>query len=113
MRVRTRVALEDALRKAPGPGNLAAEIARFGELELEFYQPRGSDTQQPHTRDEIYVIARGTGTFECAGERDPFAPGDMLFVPARVEHRFEDFSSDFAAWVLFFGPEGGTRAGDS
>ena len=27
--------------------------------------------------------------------------------PARVEHRFEDFSDDFAVWVIFYGPEGG------
>ena len=24
-----------------------------------------------------------------------------------VEHRFEDFSDDFAAWVVFYGPSGG------
>jgi len=38
-----------------------------------------------------------------------FAPGDMLFVPAKMEHRFEDFSADFATWVLFYGPTGGER----
>ena len=26
---------------------------------------------------------------------------------AGVEHRFEDFSADFATWVFFYGPEGG------
>jgi len=31
----------------------------------------------------------------------------MLFVPAGVEHRFENFSDDFATWVIFYGPEGG------
>ena len=31
----------------------------------------------------------------------------VLFVPAGVEHRFDDFSDDFAAWVVFFGPKGG------
>jgi hypothetical protein len=31
----------------------------------------------------------------------------MLFVPAGVEHRFEDFSDDFAVWVVFWGPDGG------
>lgn len=33
--------------------------------------------------------------------------GDVLFVPAGVEHRFEDFSDDLAGWVVFYGPEGG------
>jgi hypothetical protein len=31
----------------------------------------------------------------------------MLFVPAGVVHRFEDFSDDLAIWVMFYGPEGG------
>ena len=33
--------------------------------------------------------------------------GSFLFVPADHFHRFEDFSSDFAVWVVFYGPEGG------
>jgi hypothetical protein len=24
-----------------------------------------------------------------------------------MEHRFEDFTEDFATWVVFYGPEGG------
>jgi mannose-6-phosphate isomerase-like protein (cupin superfamily) len=41
-----------------------------------------------------------------------FGPGDVLFVPAGVEHRFEDFSDDFVTWVVFYGPEGGEAATD-
>ena len=36
--------------------------------------------------------------------------GDLLFVPAHVEHRFERFSDDFRTWVIFFGPQGGVQA---
>ena len=36
-----------------------------------------------------------------------FGPGDVLFVPARSEHRFEDFSDDLGLWVVFWGPAGG------
>lgn len=35
------------------------------------------------------------------------APGNLLFVAAGAEHRFEDFTGDFGAWVMFYGPEGG------
>jgi hypothetical protein len=31
----------------------------------------------------------------------------VLFVPAGHEHRFEDFTPDFATWVIFYGPDGG------
>ena len=77
---------------------------------MELYAPRGTDPQQPHTRDEAYVVARGTGTFWDGATRRPVAPGDFLFVAAGVPHRFEDFSDDFAVWVLFYGPEGGEAA---
>ena len=41
------------------------------------------------------------------GERDPFESGDLLFVAAGTEHRFEDFTEDLAVWVVFYGPRGG------
>ena len=47
------------------------------------------------------------GQLELAGEARSFEPGEALFVPAGVEHRFVDFSDDFAAWVVFYGPPGG------
>ena len=46
-------------------------------------------------------------TLVCGEERQAFEPGEALFVPAGVEHRFVDFSEDFSAWVVFYGPDGG------
>jgi hypothetical protein len=34
----------------------------------------------------------------------------VLFVPAGMDHRFVNFSGDFAAWVIFYGPAGGEKA---
>jgi mannose-6-phosphate isomerase-like protein (cupin superfamily) len=78
-----------------------------GTLLIEYYKPNQIDKQQPHDRDEVYVIIAGTGLFNYAGTTRPFKAGDLLFVPAGVEHRFEQFSDDFATWVLFYGPVGG------
>ena len=39
--------------------------------------------------------------------RADFGPGDVLFVPAGVTHRFENFTADLTVWVVFYGPEGG------
>lgn len=89
------------------PGRLSAHILTRGTFEARYYAPRGTDPQVPHTRDEAYVVISGQGTFLCAGQRAPFAPGDMLWVPAGAEHRFEAFSDDLAVWVIFYGPEGG------
>jgi hypothetical protein len=45
--------------------------------------------------------------FRHGSLREPFGPGDFLFAPAGVSHRFEDFTRDLVVWVLFYGPEGG------
>jgi len=101
------ITLAQALRANPAPGNLAAEMIRRGTVELEFYSPHLTDLQQPHSRDELYVIARGTGVLVVESERFSFKGGDVLFVPAYADHRFVEFSEDFGTWVLFYGPEGG------
>jgi hypothetical protein len=80
-----------------------------GDVSIELYAPRGSDMQSPHTRDELYIIASGSGTFRRADKVCEFNVGDLLFVPAHVDHRFETFSEDFRTWVIFFGPEGGVK----
>ena len=105
-----KLTLHEALAKLPGPkGERFVSLFRHGTLEVELYAPRGRDPQTPHTRDEVYVVISGSGWFVNGGTREPFAPGDFLFVPAGVEHRFEDFTEDLAVWVMFYGPEGGEK----
>ena len=96
------------LDQLPGPGGERyIELFRHGTLAVELYAPRGNDPQTPHTRDEIYVIISGTGHFRHGSHETTFGAGDVLFVPAGEEHRFEEFTDDFATWVFFYGPEGG------
>lgn len=85
-------------------------VFRHHSLEIELYAPRGSDPQTRHSRDEVYVVVAGSGTFRHQSASTPVVTGDCLFVAAGVEHRFESFSPDFAVWVMFYGPEGGERS---
>jgi mannose-6-phosphate isomerase-like protein (cupin superfamily) len=96
-----------ALREAKGQA--FAELFKHGSLRIEIYQPKGVDKQTPHTRDEVYVVIAGKGFFVKGTERHPFEPGEVLFVPAGMEHRFESFREDFATWVISYGPEGGEK----
>lgn len=82
-------------------------MLKHGSMRIEYFSPQKIDTQTPHKQDEIYVIAKGSGTFYGNGERVMFKTGDVLFVPAGMDHRFENFTDDFATWVIFFGQEGG------
>ncbi len=103
-----RFQIRDGLAQLPTPdGKRFVRLHEHGTLQVDVYAPRGRDPQQPHTRDEIYVVVAGSGTFVDGDDRYPFAPGDLLFVPAGVVHRFENFSDDLAVWVMFYGPEGG------
>jgi mannose-6-phosphate isomerase-like protein (cupin superfamily) len=107
-----QVDLAEALEKGPPPpGNLAVPIFARGTLAVELYTPKGHDPQTPHERDEIYVVARGTGLFFDGTNRRAVEPGTFIFVAAGQVHRFEEFSPDFAVWVFFYGPQGGEAAG--
>ena len=85
----------------------SAGVFRHGSMLVKLFAPRGKDAQGPHKQDELYFVAHGTGWFVNGDQRSRFAPNDMLFVPANVAHRFEDFSDDLMIWVVFYGPEGG------
>jgi mannose-6-phosphate isomerase-like protein (cupin superfamily) len=106
-----KVTITEALQKLTLPNSERyATVLRHGTLDVEIYAPRGSDPQKPHTRDELYVVVEGRGEFRNGPNLDRFAPGDVLFVPAHEEHRFESFTDDLVVWVVFYGPEGGEAA---
>jgi mannose-6-phosphate isomerase-like protein (cupin superfamily) len=105
---RFKFTVEDALKLLPGPaGERFVSVLERGQLQLELYAPRGTDPQQPHTRDELYIVVQGSGVFLNGQVREWFSRGDLLFVPAGREHRFEAFTDDLVTWVIFYGPEGG------
>ena len=105
-----RAGLQEALQQLQQEGGKPfTTVLQHGSMSVEYYKPEGEDLQTPHRQDELYVVASGTGTFYRNGERCTFGPGDVLFVPAGMEHRFENFSPDFATWVIFYGPDGGER----
>ena len=103
--------------KAPPPLSLAAalavplpegrrssEVFVDGDLEIRLYAPKGHDPQTPHDRDELYIVATGHGKFRVGDRVDAVEAGALLYAAAHDVHRFEDFSDDFAVWVVFYGP---------
>jgi mannose-6-phosphate isomerase-like protein (cupin superfamily) len=88
---------------------LFAKVMEHGTMSVEIYRPQKTDLQKPHQQDELYVVVSGKGEFVNDSIRNNFGPGDVLFVPAGIEHRFEDFTDDFVTWVIFYGPAGGEK----
>ncbi|MEM7363435.1 MAG: cupin domain-containing protein [Pseudomonadota bacterium] len=59
------------------------------------------DTQQPHDQDEVYHVLSGRAKFIAGDEEYLVSEGSVLFVKARVEHRFTDITEDLTVLVFF------------
>ena len=107
-KIASHSSFEQALSSGPAPeGNLAIPVFTHGSMEAELYTPEKIDRQSPHSRDEIYIVARGSGEFFDGKNTIRVSEGSFIFVPAGVDHRFMNFTEGFAVWVIFYGPDGG------
>ncbi|MFF3563884.1 cupin domain-containing protein [Streptomyces sp. NPDC002574] len=64
------------------------------------------DPQKPHAQDEIYLVVSGRALITVGEETTQVARGSVVFVPARVPHRFHHVSEDLRVLVVFSPPEG-------
>ena len=71
----------------------------------------GTDGQEPHTEDEIYVVQQGRATLETADGNAEVGPGSVVYVPANEEHHFVNVTENFAVLVLF-APAEYSRSGE-
>lgn len=97
----TRVSADEADVLPLPTGRLSSQVLNTPGLEARWYRPPNPDPQTPHDRDEVYIVAAGTGEFVRGTARVSFAPGDLLFVAKGEVHRFENHSPDTAVWVVF------------
>jgi mannose-6-phosphate isomerase-like protein (cupin superfamily) len=106
------IRLGEAQRAIPGPsGAHAVSVLQHGTLDVKLalgrFAPRPPGEETSHTQDEVYVVVRGRGVLRHEGRGERFEAGDLLFVAAGTDHRFEDFTEDLAVWAVFYGPPGG------
>ena len=92
---------------AGSPGQRSVSVLQRGPLDVKLEIPARPNEQTPHEQDGVYLVVRGRGVLFHDGKRDAFEAGDLLFVAAATEHRFEDFSDDLLVWRVFYGPKGG------
>jgi mannose-6-phosphate isomerase-like protein (cupin superfamily) len=103
--------ISDAGRFTPPADESAnhwAEQLRAADLSAGTYSiPRGgTDDQEPHTEDEIYLVTAGRAVLHASGQSVQVGPGSVVYVAAGEEHRFADITEDLAAVVVFAPPEG-------
>jgi mannose-6-phosphate isomerase-like protein (cupin superfamily) len=64
--------------------------------------PSGAtDRQSPHQEDEIYYVVRGKAKVRIGSSERPVEPGTVVFVEARIEHRFFDIEEELVLLVVF------------
>jgi mannose-6-phosphate isomerase-like protein (cupin superfamily) len=86
-----------------GTGASWVEQLRVPDLSVGTYSipAGGTDNQEPHTEDEIYVVTAGRAVLESGGDRIAVGPGSVIYVPAGEVHRFAEIVEDLAAIVVF------------
>ena len=81
--------LEDVLAEIGGD-EYFNDFLRIGHLEAGVLRlrPGEEDTQTPHDTDELYYIIQGKGQLKVGNEHMAVKQGSIVFVPAKMLHRF-------------------------
>jgi mannose-6-phosphate isomerase-like protein (cupin superfamily) len=91
-------------------GRLYHEFLSVPDLSAGLYVLEGGavDPQRPHGEDELYIVMAGRGAITVDGEERQVGPGSVVFVAARMPHRFHDIDERLVILVAF-GPAEGSR----
>lgn len=102
--------LSDVESARVAAGRLYEEFLRVPDLSAGLYvlEAGATDPQSPHTEDELYYVIRGRGRVTVGDEARDVVPGSLVFVAARVPHRFHDIIERLEILVVF-GPAEGDR----
>ncbi|HTW76870.1 MAG TPA: cupin domain-containing protein [Thermoplasmata archaeon] len=97
---------EEAERAKQNPGDWR-EFLRVPTMSVGVYvlAPGAIDRQSPHSEDEIYYVVRGRGRLTHGSVDSEAKPGEVLFVPAHVPHRFHSITEELVLLVVFAPPE--------
>ncbi len=94
-------------------GELLAQRAQSGKRYLEFLNvatinagvyvlpAAGEDPQPPHEEDELYYFLAGRAVLRIGTEDHPVQPGSIVYVKARVPHRFHSITEELRVLVVF------------
>ncbi len=87
------------------------EFLRVSSLSAGLYVLKAGETdpQQPHTEDEVYYVIDGKASIRVGNEDRPVGPGSIVYVAAKIEHRFHSIGEDLTV-LVFFGPAEYSRA---
>jgi quercetin dioxygenase-like cupin family protein len=96
----------DEARRASGRSYL--EFLRTGQLSAGLYVlARGAtDSQSPHSEDEVSIVLSGRGLVTVGDETRPVSAGSIVRAAPGVVHRFHDVDEELQLFVFFAPPQG-------
>ncbi len=79
------------------------EFLRVPTMSAGLYQLEAgaTDPQEPHTEDEMYYVVQGQAQIQVGKEHMPVKSGSIVFVAAKVDHRFHTILEDLTVLVFF------------
>ena len=63
--------------------------------------PGKDDIQAPHSIDEVYYVVQGNGFIKIDKKDYEIKPGTVIFIPAKVEHKFHGNNQDLVIFYVF------------
>ena len=61
----------------------------------------GTDSQSPHTEDEVYYVVNGKAMIRVRAEDRDVGAGSIVYVAKNVEHRFHSIEEELKVLVFF------------
>ena len=91
------------MRQRDEKGRPYLEFLRVPAMSAGIYVlPQGAtDSQKPHLEDEMYYVIRGRARIQIGSEQGDVRPGSVIFVDAKLEHRFYEIQEELELLVFF------------
>jgi mannose-6-phosphate isomerase-like protein (cupin superfamily) len=98
------VGLDEVIADLDNTGNYFLDVFNNKGVDLGILRLRKgeTDTQLPHSVNEVYFIVEGNGFIEIEGKLKPVKKADFIFVSANIQHRFIVDDEDLV--VIYFFP---------
>lgn len=95
--------LGDLVSRLEKEGGYFLDFLKVRDLEagIIVLRPGEKDTQEPHSADELYYVIEGSGFIELGKNKRAVKKGSIVFVPAKMHHRFYGNRDDLVVLYMF------------
>jgi mannose-6-phosphate isomerase-like protein (cupin superfamily) len=95
--------LTQLIQQRADSNKLYLEFLKVPDLSMGLYvlPAGGTDSQSPHTEDEIYYVVSGKAKIFVAEESLDVQAGSIVYVAKNVEHRFHSIEEELTLLVFF------------